>query len=520
MKIVGVFLLVAILGLGGTYYYKLHASAKPVPHFRTATVERGDLLSTISATGTLEPEEVVNVGAQVAGRIWDFGVDHDAEAANRGKDTPEPAPRAASAESPPAVPPPTPRPSVAEPTAAEAAPPGPAERQVKRGRQTRSMNLAAADKRPRIDYGSRVHVGTELAYIARIDYGSTVHVGTELAYIDDTRYRAQAEQAQAALNRALADLGQLEAKAAQAAAELRRAEQLREIEQQRNPLTEVPIVAISGSDYDLAVANDKVAKANLAVGKAVVEQNRASLEQAQTDLDFTIIESPVEGVIIDRRVNIGQTVVAALNAPSLFLIAKDLSRMQVWASVNEADIGKIRRGMKVRFTVDAYPGETFEGQVKQIRLNAQMTQNVVLYTVVVETANPDGRLLPYLTANLEFEIEQHRGVLLVPNSALRWAPQPDQIAPDAGEVASAGDAKGSDGGEGRGQVWVAAGGWVRPIKVAIGTSDGVLTEISGPEVKEGLSVVIGEELDPQAVAEETTNPFGPPKIPRSKPSPK
>ncbi len=502
MKIVGVFLLVAILGLGGTYYYKLHASAKPVSNFRTATVKRGDLLSTITATGTLEPEEVVNVGAQVAGRIWDFGIDHDAETANRGKDTPEPAPRAAPAESPPVVPPPTPRPSVADPTAAEAAPPGPAERQVKRGRQTRSMNLAAADKRP------------------RVDYGSTVHVGTELAYIDDTRYRAQVEQAQAALDRALADLGQLEAKAAQAAAELRRAEQLREIEQKRNPLTNVPIVAISGSDYDLAVANDKVAKANLAVGQAVVEQNRASLEQAQTDLDFTIIESPVEGVIIDRRVNIGQTVVAALNAPSLFLIAKDLSRMQVWASVNEADIGKIRRGMKVRFTVDAYPGETFEGQVKQIRLNAQMTQNVVLYTVVVETANPDGRLLPYLTANLEFEIEQHRGVLLVPNPALRWVPQPDQIAPDAGGVEAGGDAKGSERGEGRGRVWVATGGWVRPVEVAIGTSDGVVTEISGPEVKEGMSVVIGEELDPQVVAEETTNPFGPPKIPRSKPSAK
>ena len=502
MKIVGVFLLVVILGLGGTYYYKLQASATPVSNFRTATVKRGDLLSTITATGTLEPEEVVNVGAQVAGRIWDFGIDHDVEAANRVQDTPEPAPRAASGESPPAVPSPTPRPSVAEPTAAEATPSGQAERQVRRGRQTRSMNLAAADKRP------------------RIDYGSTVHVGTELAYIDDTRYRAQAEQAQAALDRAQADLGQLEAKAAQTAAELRRAEQLREIEQKRNPLTEVPIVAISGSDYDLAVANDKVAKANLAVGKAVVEQNRASLEQAQTDLDFTIIESPVEGVIIDRRVNIGQTVVAALNAPSLFLIAKDLSRMQVWASVNEADIGKIRRGMKVRFTVDAYPGETFEGQVKQIRLNAQMTQNVVLYTVVVETANPDGRLLPYLTANLEFEIEQHRGVLLVPNSALRWAPQPDQIAADASRAEAAGDAKSSEGGEGRGQVWVAAGGWVRPIKVAIGTSDGVVTEVSGPEVKEGMSVVIGEELGPQAVAEETTNPFGPPKIPRSKPSSK
>ena len=159
-------------------------------------------------------------------------------------------------------------------------------------------------------------------------------------------------------------------------------------------MTQVPIVAISESDYDLAVANDKVAKANLGVGKAVVEQNRAGLTQAQTDLDYTMIKSPVEGVIVDRRVNIGQTVVAALNAPSLFLIAKDLSRMQVWASVNEADIGRIRKGMPVRFTVDAYPGETFEGKVTQIRLNAQMTQNVVTYTVVVRPTIPTANCCP------------------------------------------------------------------------------------------------------------------------------
>ena len=124
-------------------------------------------------------------------------------------------------------------------------------------------------------------------------------------------------------------------------------------------------------------------------------------------------------MIIDRRVNIGQTVVASLNAPSLFLIAKDLTRMQVWASVNEADIGRIRSrpDMPVQFTVDAYPGEVFRGKVAQIRLNATMTQNVVTYTVVVATDNADLKLLPYLTANLQFEIEEHDNVLQVPSGA-------------------------------------------------------------------------------------------------------
>ena len=126
----------------------------------------------------------------------------------------------------------------------------------------------------------------------------------------------------------------------------------------------------------------------------------------------------------------GQTVVSSLSASSLFLLAKDLSQIQVWASVNEADIGRIRPGVKVHFTVDAYPNEIFVGEVLQVRLNATMTQNVVTYTVVVTTENKDMKLLPYMTASLQFEIERHEDVLKVPNAALRWKPRPKQIAPD------------------------------------------------------------------------------------------
>ena len=187
---------------------------------------------------------------------------------------------------------------------------------------------------------------------------------------------------------------QLQAKLDQAARDWDRAEALH------------PTKAIADTDYDLAVANYKTAKANVAVGEATIKQNEAALDMAKTNLDYTTIKSPVDGVIIDRRVNIGQTVVSSLNAPSLF------SDRQGPAA--DAGLGLGQRGrhrphprldMPVRFTVDAYPGESFRGKVIQIRLNATMTQNVVTYTVVVETDNSDGRLLPYLTANVQFEVE-------------------------------------------------------------------------------------------------------------------
>jgi len=497
MRAAIVFLLVVGVAAGGAAYYVTHVAADPPVSFRTVTVKRGDLVSTISATGTAEPEEVVDVGAQVVGRIKSLG-------------------------------------------------PDPSDPQKKK----------------------------------TIDYGSIVQDGTILALIDDAVYKAQVDQAQASLLRAKADLLQMQAKAEQTKAEWRRAESLR------------PTKAIADTDYDLAVANYKVAEANLAVGEAVIKQNQSALALATTNLDYTIIKSPVRGVIIDRRVNVGQTVVASLNAPSLFLIAKDLKRMQVWASVNEADIGRIKPGLPVRFTVDAYPGETFRGKVAQIRLNATMTQNVVTYTVVVEFDNSDLRILPYLTANLQFEIDQHKNVLLVPNAALRWKPRPELVAPDVRETVfpassrkggkfgkkTAGEANPSDAtkspgeekfpgeaesagsgdprraqpsaegkspaaakvspetrspggakspketqsrGEGnpanpdkeredRGRLWVQDGDFVRPVNVRIGASDGSQTEVSDADLSEGMEVVTGEvRKEDHADGGDTTNPFIP-----------
>jgi HlyD family secretion protein len=246
---------------------------------------------------------------------------------------------------------------------------------------------------------------------------------------------------------------------------------------------------------------------------------QAMLDKAQRNLGFCTIKSPVKGVIIDRRVNIGQTVVASLNAPSLFLIAKDLRRIQVWVSVNEADIGSIHPGEPVTFTADAFPGQIFHGQVGKVRLNATMTQNVVTYTVEVNTDNSDGRLLPYLTANVQFEVGSRQNVLMVPNAALRWWPQPSQVAPSFRRKLEAmnqppllGPLSGSTQrqSEQAGIVWVKESNSIRPQNVSVGLTNGVITEVNSPGLKEGAEVVVGEQpAGVPAIPGSNRNPFTP-----------
>jgi HlyD family secretion protein len=409
--VIAVVAVVAALALLG---YLLRGSGTSAG-FKTVQVKRGDLQATISATGTVEPEEVVDIGAQVAGKIVTFGKDKDGKA---------------------------------------------------------------------------------------VDYGSVVEAGMVLAKIDDALYaadaasaKAQLAQAKAAVQKAQADLGQMQAKLFQTERDWARAQKLG------------PSDALSQTDYDASRSAFEVAKANLAVGKAAivqaqgtVSQAEATLQRALQNLSYCTIISPVKGVIIDRRVNIGQTVVASLNAPSLFLLAKDLNRLQVWVSVNEADIGHIKPGQAVTFTVDAFPGEVFSGEVGKVRLNATMTQNVVTYTVEIITDNSNGKLLPYLTANVTFIVGERQNVLLVPNAALRWTPQLSQLVGEfrgnpqkakGTQVKPA--AKAGQEEKARGLVWVPQGALVRPVYVALGLSDGSLTEVSNAELKEGTSLVVGEQ---------------------------
>ena len=413
-----VIIVVAVVAALALTVYLLRGSGKSAG-FKTVQVKRGDLQAMISATGTVEPEEVVDIGAQVAGRIVSFGKDKNGE---------------------------------------------------------------------------------------EVDYGSIVEAGMVLALIDDALYaadaataKAQLAQAKAAVQKAQADLGQMEAKLLQTENDWKRAQKLG------------PSDALSQTDFDAARANYEVSKANLGVGKAAVVQAQGTVSQAEAilkrnlqNLAYCTIKSPVKGVIIDRRVNIGQTVVSSLSAPSLFLLAKDLNRLQVWVSVNEADIGRIKPGQPVTFTVDAQPGDVFPGKVGKIRLNATMTQNVVTYTVEVDTDNSGGKLFPYLTANVNFIVGERKDVLLVPNAALRWMPTVAQVVSEF--RASPKPAKGSEapdqvkpavkGGKKEEKapslVWVPQGALVRPVQVTVGLSDGSLTEVSSPELKEGTPLVVGE----------------------------
>jgi HlyD family secretion protein len=388
------------------------------PIFLTAVVKRGDLEAAISATGTVEPVVVVDVGAQVSGIISSFGKDK---------------------------------------------------------------------------YGKM------------IDYRSPVEPGTVLARIDDSLYSAAVEAAKAQLQQAMANEISAEANVLQMKANLLLAQLNWDRAQKLGPSD-----ALAKSAYDQYHATYEVAKANLAAAEAVVEQTKAAVSQAKANLDtaqvnlgYCTIKSPVSGVIVDRQVNIGQTVVSTMSATSLFLIATDLKNIQVWLSVNEADIGSISAGQPVTFTVDAFPNQVFHGQVDKIRLNATMVQNVVTYTVVVNTENDHGKLLPYLTANAKFNIGRRNSVLLVPNAALRWSPLPNQIAPEAGRKSHSqarpsgphreGGAHGDGGAtQVRGVLWVPQGKFVRPVHVNVGLTDGVVTEVEGRDLAEGLQVVVGE----------------------------
>ena len=234
----------------------------------------------------------------------------------------------------------------------------------------------------------------------------------------------------------------------------------------------------------------EIAKASVAAAEANLRQRQSALDVAETNLRSTVLKSPMKGVVIARRVNLGQNVFATSTNPwnpSLFLIAKDLKKMQVWAQVNETDFDQIRKGMKATFTVDAFPKETFKGTVSQIRLRVATAQNTAVYEVVADVDNPDLKLMPYMRANLRFQIDPRRNVLRVPNAALRWQPSAyESMLPSEEHGLRAG-----------GVVWVKAddGQHVRRIEVDAGASDAQWTEVSGPNVKEGMEIVIGKSPD-------------------------
>ncbi|HEX9241519.1 MAG TPA: efflux RND transporter periplasmic adaptor subunit [Anaeromyxobacter sp.] len=333
-----------------------------------------------------------------------------------------------------------------------------------------------------------VQVGSQVSgRIAKlfVDFNSPVKKGQLIAKIDPELFRAALDQARA---------NHLAAKGDLTRAKVQSADAKRQLERTRS-LAERKLVAQADLDTSQANADASDAAVDAAAGR--VEQAAAALRQSQVNLAYTDIVSPIDGTVISRNVDVGQTVAASLQAPIVFVIAEDLKKMQVDTSVAEADIGKLRDGMDATFTVDAYPGRRFRGVVRQIRNSPQTVQNVVTYDAVVDVDNSDLALRPGMTANASFVFAERNDALRVPNAALRFRPSPDLLKSRGGAGApapgaqggAAGRRPGGDGGQDRKTVWVLRGTSPEPVHLKVGASDGSLSEVVEGDLREGDTVV-------------------------------
>ncbi len=300
------------------------------------------------------------------------------------------------------------------------------------------------------------------------DFNSQVKKGQVVARIDTTLLYASLQDAQSGLASATAQQYKADA-------DLKRMQ----------PLFDKNLV--SQSDLDAAVVNAKVAEGNL-------QASKAGLQRARINLRYATIVSPIDGIVLSRAVDIGQTVAASFNTPTLFTIAGDLRKMQILSSVDEADIGQVKVGQNASFTVDAYPDGKFTGVVSQIRLQPIVSSNVVTYNVMIDVENPDLKLMPGMTANLTLTIDHKEDVLLVPAAALRFQPpRPTKSNSDSTRKHTGEWKKGGAGGgsrEGFGKVFILQNGKPKFVKVKVGLSDGTKTEVEG-ELDTGDSVVTG-----------------------------
>jgi len=386
------------LAIGGYVFFR--GERKPPVRFRTAPVVRGELISAVTATGTVNPVVAVQVGSQVSGMI------------------------------------------------------------------------------------TSLHA----------DFNSVVKAGDVVARIDPAPFKARRDQAAANLESAKANLAKAKTDLAQRKRELERAKML------------VGQNFVSQNDVDVAQTAYEGAAAQIELTRALMKQAEAALSAAELDLKYTVIRSPVNGIVIARNVEVGQTVAASFATPNLFVIALDLTQMQVDTNVSESDIGGIREGNEAVFTVDAYPGERFRGRVRQVRNAPIMVQNVVTYNVVVAVDNRDLRLKPGMTANVSIIVAQKDQTLKVPNAAIRFTPPrsaqgegvPTATAahrPDGSPAGARGAGSPGDGTASPSKtVWVlGASGDPEPVLVQAGLSDGTFTELTGGSLKEGDAVIVGLE---------------------------
>ena len=391
---------IIVATIAATYYYTRDVKAE-APAFTTAEVSRGDVISTVEATGTLEAVTTVQVGSQVSGTI------------------------------------------------------------------------------------SALHA----------DFNSKVKQGQVIAELDSSLLQTQVEQARATVARLQADFERAKVQAADGTLKLTRAHEL--FDRQLIPKTDLETAESTARSADAAVNG----------AEAEIVQAKASLNQAQVNLSHTIIKAPIDGVVIARNVDVGQTVASSLQAPTLFILARDLTEMQVNASVDESDIGEIAPKQDVRFRVDAYPNETFTGKVKQVRLQPVVQQNVVSYVTVIDVPNRELKLKPGMTAAVTIETARADDVLKVPNAALRFAPK---SASSGARPAQANGRGSKSGGDNRAAVWVLVQD--RPMRVPVqpGISDGRDTAILDGDLTPGAAVLTGTSSTPAtAAAAPATSPLLP-----------
>lgn len=347
-----------------------------------------------------------------------------------------------------------------------------------------------------------VQVGTQVSgSIASLDadFNSIVRRGQVLARLDQSLFRTAIEQARANVTRAEADLERLRVMAEDARAKYRRARELSEKQ------------LIAAVELDAAGVAVRTADAQIRSAEAQVVQAQASLRQANVNLDKTIITSPIDGIVIARNVDVGQTVAASLQAPVLFQIAADLAEMQLKANIDESDLGAIRQGQTVRFTVDAHPGDSFTGTVAQVRLNPIVEQNVVTYAAIVTAPNAELKLLPGMTATLTVEVERRDDALRVPNAAVRFRPGGEVLAAFGLEPLATGRIE-----AGAATVWVSRDGGLYPVQVRTGISDANFTEVIEGELAPGAevvtrAVVATEASSPAPASGSPLMPTGPPR---------
>ncbi len=376
--------IVVVAVLAGIAAYLLRGEEPALPAYSVAKVSRGDLVATVSATGTLSPLIEVLVGSQVSGTI---------------------------------------------------------------------ASLSA-------------------------DFNSPVKQGDAIAQIDPALFRARVAEAEANLQRAEAERDKAQVAVLDARRQLNRVLGL----QKRN--------LVSDSDVDAARFAVQSAEVQHRVTEAQVAQNAAALNYAQLNLDYTTIHAPIDGVVISRDVDVGQTVAASLQAPTLFTIARDLAQMQIETDVDEAYIGQVREGQPVTFTVFAYPGREFRGSVAQVRLQPKIEAGVVKYNCIIHVDNADLALKPGMTATVSIEVARHEGVLKVSNNALRFVPAlpAERLKKIQRELKP-----------GYGLVWTTADGALRPIQVELGVVGETDTEVSGEGLKEDLPIAVplGKERTPR-----------------------